>query len=97
MSCITRLTVGLSGQKSYDVRTAGMCETFTLLIGGKYRSKLKLYASLHATLQNQRNVLDKREEMLKHAREGLVRDGANVVAGKSGAIAPGKGKENAED
>ena len=65
------------------------CRTYnpsaTLLVltfSAPIRSKLKLYASLHSTLADQRAVLSRREETLKDARETLLRDGGNVVSGK---------------
>lgn len=55
-----------------------------------FRSKLKLYASLHSTLAAHRTILADREETLNNARESLRRGGDNVVSSK---ISVGLGEE----
>ncbi|KAI0077552.1 hypothetical protein K474DRAFT_1771646 [Panus rudis PR-1116 ss-1] len=52
-------------------------------------TKLTLYTSLHSAVAAHRKTLTEREQSLKEAREGLVRDGANVVGSVGGTVAHG--------
>jgi hypothetical protein len=72
----------LLGQGPYDVRIILQHPSVRPLHSlTEYRSKLKLYTSLHGSLVAQRAVLDRREQTLKGVRATLVQDGQNVVAG----------------
>ncbi|OCH87588.1 hypothetical protein OBBRIDRAFT_827616 [Obba rivulosa] len=58
-------------------------------------TKLTLYASLHSTVATHRGILSERDKMLKEAREGLVREGGNVVGG--GRVPAGEKEKEKEE